>query len=293
MLKITVDVFSGRPNPTWTVDSETIAHEILTELAMNRSSSIAVSEMGNQLGFRGIIIETLDDQTASDYGIGNQVAIATGISLAESKSLEIGHRLINQAHLSQRDKSEFMELDENRVFLSELLKSVRGPSRRTKQDTTGESVAAAGPCRYETGAFNPDFWNLDNTIRQSNNCYNYARNKRTNTFAQPGRAHGYSLSISCSSVTQGALLDGAHRRFDCFPDPESPRWMMAMVIWPGRDYHWYREATGGFFGHKPGRTAARNTDDSGNLITSPETCNRGPYTDFCGRFYACNSMVIS
>ena len=95
MLKITVDVFSGRPNPTWTIDNDTVAREILTELAMNRGSSIAASEMGTHLGLRGIIIETLDDETASNYGIGHQVAVATGKSLAESKSLEIAHRLIN------------------------------------------------------------------------------------------------------------------------------------------------------------------------------------------------------
>jgi hypothetical protein len=68
---------------------------------------------------------------------------------------------------------------------------------------------------------------------------------------------------------------------------------MALVIDPGWDYHWYRHQRGGFWGHKPGGTAARNLDNSNVLIVNPETCNRGGYTDFCGYFYAGLSVVIN
>ena len=67
---------------------------------------------------------------------------------------------------------------------------------------------------------------------------------------------------------------------------------MALVIAPGQDYHWYRHQSGNFCGHKPGSTAARNTDNSGALVLNPETCNRGPYTNFCGYFYAGKSVKI-
>jgi hypothetical protein len=50
--------------------------------------------------------------------------------------------------------------------------------------------------------------------------------------------------------------------------------------------------SGTFWSHKPGGTAARNTDNSGRVITNPETCNRGPYTQFCGYFYTCRSQLI-
>jgi hypothetical protein len=68
---------------------------------------------------------------------------------------------------------------------------------------------------------------------------------------------------------------------------------MALVIDPGNDYHWYRHQRGGFWGHKPGSTAARNVDNSNALVVNPETCNRGGYTDFCGYFYAGRSVVIN
>ena len=35
--------------------------------------------------------------------------------------------------------------------------------------------------------------------------------------------------------------------------------------------------------------AVKRTDDSGKLITDPETCNRGSYTNFVG-FFCCDPM---
>jgi len=149
-------------------------------------------------------------------------------------------------------------------------------------------------CTIELGTFNPGFWNNDPTVRSHNNCYNYASNWRTNTFAQPGRGCGHMYTaITCEEVTRAALCDGMHRRFDCFPDSEKPRYLVALVVAPGPgfvDYHWYRKQKGGFWGHKPGGTAARNTDESGVVITNPETADRGPYTQFCGYFYSSNSQ---
>jgi hypothetical protein len=65
---------------------------------------------------------------------------------------------------------------------------------------------AAAVCYVEFAAYNPGFWNNDPVIRQSNNCYNYASNWRTNTFAQPGRGCGQMYTaLTCSEVTRAAL----------------------------------------------------------------------------------------
>src|SRR5260221_11610577 len=99
--------------------------------------------------------------------------------------------------------------------------------------------------------------------------------------------------MSCASVTRAAMADGVVKRCKCMPVSEWPRRLMALVIDPGVDYHWYREQRGGFWGHKPGGTAARNFDNSGNLVVDPETCDRDGYTEFCGYFYAGRSVVIN
>src|SRR5262249_58672742 len=148
-------------------------------------------------------------------------------------------------------------------------------------------------CQYEISQFNPGFWNTP-SVQPHNNCYNYGRNWRTDTFAQPGRAHGADTNtMKCSNVTTAAMADGLKKRCTCLGINEWPRRMMALVIAPNQDFHWYREQRGGFWGHKPGSTAARNWDNNNNLVVNPETAARGIYTDFCGYFYAGRSVVIN
>ena len=77
------------------------------------------------------------------------------------------------------------------------------------------------------------------------------------------------------------------------PPGKGRGWYVALVIWPNVDYHWYRQDNVGCWSHKPGKTAARNTDNSGNRITDPRTCNRGGYTQFCGYMNTGSWVVIS
>lgn len=141
-----------------------------------------------------------------------------------------------------------------------------------------------------TPAYEPNYWNNNATIRIHNNCYNYANNKRTDTFAQPGRASGNMYSaLNCAEVGDGAESDGL------LPLPLSgqcPDGMtkVALVIAPGWDYHWYRQDSNGLWTHKPGQTSATNLDNSGNIITNPQTCNTGIYTVFCGYFCTCSDV---
>ncbi|MDJ0822673.1 MAG: hypothetical protein QNJ09_12805 [Paracoccaceae bacterium] len=129
-------------------------------------------------------------------------------------------------------------------------------------------------------SYNPGFWNTP--IRQPfNNCYNYANNQATNTRAQPGKGTGKKYTKhSCSNVMPASVRDG----LVSVPNFKTKRsgWYVALVVAPGIDYHWYRQDDNGCWSHKPGSTAARNTDNSGNAITDPATCDRGIYTHFCG-----------
>ena len=136
-------------------------------------------------------------------------------------------------------------------------------------------VCACGPL-YE-----PLWWNVP-PRQPYNNCYNYGTNVRTNTFAQPGRAAGAMYSaLTCASVTPAAVADelidspGA--------DNKCPKegHLVALVVAPGRDYHWYRKGRNGRWSHKPGNTPVTNLDNSGAIIVDPRNADRGPYTDFC------------
>ncbi|MHC4956375.1 MAG: hypothetical protein ACYTGZ_21240 [Planctomycetota bacterium] len=144
-----------------------------------------------------------------------------------------------------------------------------------------------------TPDYSPNFWNSSSWVRTNNNCYNYSNNKRTDTFAQPGRASGTTLGLSnlnCADVTAAAIADGIEAAPSSATCP-SHCVKIALVINPGVDYHWYRLDSDGMWTHKPGQTAATNLDNSGNPITNPETADRGGYTIFCGYFCICSSST--
>lgn len=140
--------------------------------------------------------------------------------------------------------------------------------------------------------YSPAFWNTGGTTQYSNNCYNYVTNKATNTFAQPGRAAGAQSTVfSCAAVIAAATADGL------VPIANYPltwtelRNPVALVVAPGKDYHWYRLDANGYWTHKPGMAPATNRDNSNNVIFDPRTANRGIYTDFCGFFLAWSDSV--
>jgi hypothetical protein len=291
MLQITADMFSGRPNPTWLVEADE-ATSLLKELSQNRSTIATLDSDYQGLGYRGLVVELLGDNIASKYDLPYTFRMAHN---ADSKGLEIAERVLNsmQRRRLLDDGSLSFALQELQRLGSREEASVADHPVPTAVPTEPSGERPAVTCWIEVGAFNPGFWN-DPTHISRNNCYNYASNRRTDTFAQPGRATGHQATVmACSDVTSAALSDGLHHRFDCFPDSEKPRWLMALVVAPNYDYHWYRKQKEGFWGHKPGGTAARNIDNNGAIVWNPETAARLPYTDFCGYFYACKSQRIS
>jgi hypothetical protein len=293
MLRITADMFSGRPNPSWEADEDE-AGNLLREIARNKSAVGAIADGDQGLGYRGLIVEALADNVASKHGLPDTFRIGHNGEASDLVGTLAGSML--KAQVLDRELHGFVVQEAQRLG---------SRADATEPDTSAapavlhaggeEFVArsAAVTCYIELGAFNPGFWNDPYHVIH-NNCYNYASNRRTDTFAQPGRATGHqATTMACSNVTAAALSDGLHHRYDCFPDSEKPRWLMALVVAPGWDYHWYRKQKEGFWGHKPGGTPARNYDNNHAIVWNPETCARLPYTNFCGYFYACKSQKIN
>lgn len=334
MLKVTVDVFSGRPNPSWIIDGAE-AKRILKKLATNRRAIDTEDAGFKGLGFRGINLELLTEEASMEYDLPRTFVIANGATAYETRGFEIAEQLISRmnAHsktyltderLTPLDK-RFQEhlLERMRRIVSVIPKEGRDVVTMSgevvakefeKQIAQAEEQLARmkklivkmkkekrACCTIEVCRVNLSFWNSDPNVCWNNNCYNYATNRKTNTFAQPGRGSGHPNNVmQCANVSQAAKYDGAHNRYDCFPDSEKPRPLMALVVDPDWDYHWYRYQYISIFGrkiylwaHKPGHTAARITDNSDHLIFNPETCDRGGYTDFCGYFYGCKSMKVA
>jgi hypothetical protein len=308
MIKVTADIFSGRPNPEWLVTGKE-AEAALRSLSGKRSATAALDSGFQGLGNRGLIVEMLDEHTHSDFGLPATFRLAGGGSADESHARETAERLVaaltlpgageHAAIASANPEAGYAPLNEElkKYILASLPAHTGSLSTHTVEPAAEHGAefdaASLAACGFEATPFNPAFWNDPAHIGR-NNCYNYATNRRTDTFAQPGRASGHMYAqINCQQVGDGAVSDGG--TYSCAPPSQSPRWYMALVIAPGpivHDYHWYRKATQGFWGHKPGGTAARNTDNVGHIVVDPRTANRGPYTIFCRFMFAQKKMVV-
>ncbi|MET0325091.1 MAG: hypothetical protein ABW219_07715 [Ilumatobacteraceae bacterium] len=143
--------------------------------------------------------------------------------------------------------------------------------------------------------FRPERWNDELGVQLTNNCYNFGTDVLNGTFGRPGFASGVTDEanppLNCPLATAGAIGDGliSTGAEPSLADVEFGH-VTALVIAPGRDFHWYRRGRDGMWSHKPGGTAATNLDTSGRVITDPRTADRRAinlrfeYTDFCGFF---------
>lgn len=313
MFKVTVDLFSGRPNPSWIV-SDSKGDELLKRIASEKQVISKPSAGYDGLGFRGIKIEMLNDE--KENKLPSSFTIANGVAKDQKASIQLARTIVDQMAGYEKFSMDVHRItpvnkEIQKIIMGSIdqyekdISKIRGYLKFKHRRPGGSAIrvtvkdAECRDCKYEESKFNPDFWNLDPNVQANNNCYNYGRNWKTNTFAQPGRFTGQqAATMSCQEVKAAAMRDGLVERCSCLPQSEYPRRLMALVIAPGVDYHWYRKQKRGFWGHKPGGTAARNYDNSNVLITDPRTCDRGAgtwlnYTDFCGFFYAGKSVIIS
>lgn len=277
-VKITVDIFSGRPNPEVELSGKE-AQEVLERVKPAEPLVADEAEKAATpiLGYRGLIIEQTGTPAAKDLPsrfrltAGSVVGRGLAHRAADPGFEEFffstkGH--IKKAKEATRLRTLVKEeiprtLEIRKKFILDILFPIK-------------ILCACAPL-YE-----PAWWNDSGQKQFNNNCYNYATNYRTDTFAQPGRAAGAMYTaLTCASVLPAAVADaledqpGANNK--CPPEGH----LVALVIAPGWDFHWFRKGRNGLWSHKPGGTAVTNVDNSGNLISDPRTADRGMYTDFC------------
>ncbi len=289
-MRVELDLFSGRENPSWELP-ESDVRQLIDRFAGRAVAPLETVE--GVLGFRGYIITVEDDAQAAVAGLPEAFRI-TGLGLGGVTPQEAAaptDSALPVLRPQEVDEAALWLLDTARQAVEDdLLAYVEGvvKARAEAQGPEPEVDMAAG-CAIQNTAYNPAFWNRPE-VQPRNNCYNYAMNYRSDTFAQPGRISGQMYTaLTCASVGAAADRDGC--RATCTGSSKT----VALVIWPGRDFHWYRLHSNGFWGHKPGSTPARNTDNRGRVIgggLTPYNCDRGPYTQFCGYRFSPTGMRV-
>lgn len=278
-IDVILDIFSGRPNPRWTLVGEQEA-ELLERIERIQTPSLSKAPgVTGKLGYRGFV---LNRSSISPEG-GMKAIVHEGV-------LDFGHEQESRV-ADDRDLETWLLGTASGPVLEgvvsdEVAVAITGSPLNVPDLFKNRAAASKTGCNasqaVDAPTYNPGSWNVT-TVRPHNNCYNYTNDKITNTFAQPGRASGNPItSLDCADVLRAAQSDGLVAAAG-FANPRAAGqgWYVALVIWPGKDYHWYRQDVGGCWSHKPGQTAAKDTDNSGNSISDPQTCDRGPYTNFC------------
>lgn len=268
-LTVSLIVFSGRPNPKWKILSTNPGYKgIVTMLqnAKNAKLTYRPVDMPARLGYKGFLVQN-SMKKESDLIVGPKTATLQKLLL---KTMPAG--IISKAKL----QSVSEEINQGKVY--------------AKVQTTK---------RFAPDYF-PSSWNGIPDRLKNNNCYNYANDKATGTFAQPGRAHdlraglAYNLRITSGEVVQAAAVNDSLQVVNVPRPPQGPfvqnrlprvpkgpRHLVALAVdVDGRDFHWYRLDSDGKWSHKPGITRVSQYDNAGHYITDPRNCSKGSYTFF-------------
>lgn len=275
-LRITIEMFSGRENPVVELAGKE-ADDAVARLkpAASVTRDQAATAAAPLLGYRGLRVEQIGARSRSLPRSFNVVEGAV-----------FGEGVANRASDESFDQFFFGPKGPLRK-VSPGIRKLLDQARPTAADA--RAALSLGPIIFPPAVvcacaplYEPTWWNDGGQKQHNNNCYNYATNYRTDTFAQPGRAAGAMYTaLTCASVGPAAvkddLIDSPTANNKC---PKEGH-LVALVIWPGGDYHWYRKGRNGLWTHKPGSTAVTNLDNKGKVITDPRTADRGPYTTFC------------
>jgi hypothetical protein len=274
-LRITIDIYSGRENPVVEISDENLERAInmLTPVQKHKTKDLGFPPFPT-LGYRGLVVEQVGTVLKD---LPDAFRLASGTVVGRELSYTVADKAFEDFVNDIAPKEIHVDKLKSEIERSkELLKFWNKWGYGDKQTHSKLKYKCKCAPIYE-----PDWWNVS-TRQPFNNCYNYATNYRTNTFAQPGRASGAMYStLNCPEVKAGAIAD------ELIDDPcadnlcPTEGHLVALVIWPGVDYHWYRKGRDGRWSHKPGSTAVTDLDNSGNLIFDPRNADRGGYTEFC------------
>ena len=273
-LTVTIDVFSGRPNPVVEFTGRKL-QDALKRLDPGTRAKPREAGLPRipTLGYRGLEVELSGG--AKVRGLPRSFRVADGLAIGPDFAVALGDegfedficgtKLPDIPPLKPRldEYRDLIDFWRRKHWPGEII----WPHRRR--------------CRCAP-LYEPSVWNVS-PIQGANNCYNYGTNYRTDTYAQPGMgATGVvNYVMTCAAVRPLAVQDGLEDAPGADNKCPGEGHLVALVVSPNYDYHWYRKGRNGLWSHKMGGTPATNLDNSNNLITDPRTANRGSYVDFC------------
>ncbi|KAL0481008.1 insoluble matrix shell protein [Acrasis kona] len=279
-VSVTLDIYSARINPLWHIEGDDRLQllNLVRELYKNNNHCGVIA---NKLGYRGFkivdssnaqCIRVINSKEAEEYLLQSYIKFKANEGSALN---DYGLNSVIQ-HVTSTIQSGITTIQESAQPLPRL-----------------SNIYVSGPDNVTE--YNPDKWN-NWEYQDWNNCYNYATDVLTNTFAQPGRGSGNeSTAFTCESAWKASKRDGllvySETTGPAFNKTPALGHYVSLVIWPDVDFHWYRKDYSGYYSHKPGSGFVTNFDSSEQKIDSPSTADISPYTQNCGYMIAIPSRL--
>lgn len=113
-IKVELDVFSGRPNPSWTLTPEE-SQDLLKEIQSLPNTDIKADLAEEGLGYRGVLLTIQSDSKASESDF-TSFRICQGLVNATNNKSNVDFRDVNELEkslLEQAKQKGFKELVES------------------------------------------------------------------------------------------------------------------------------------------------------------------------------------
>ena len=230
--KVTLAIYSGVPDPVWSVHPRHDSFKRMKEhlqLARTDRRIYRHQQMPPILGYKGFLVHPPEAKEA-ELAVGQETKELQKLlleTMPEGLISEALRQTIVQAIESTRvPHPSSVPLETESASLQEVSQA---PKKGYK----------AEPIQHYAPKLNLDRWNTYTLIRSNNNCYNYANDKITNSFAQPGTASGQPYGqLTPDELLQASKSDGlvqmdVEPEDPCPEAPEQPNCLVALFVAPG------------------------------------------------------------
>jgi hypothetical protein len=217
--KVKLLVFSGRPDPVFSVSSKHAKfNDVKEHLEKAKTKLDLTPAVASKMGYKGFLIQEKDQHH----------------HIAHCEAAHLQHLLLGIGVESNEISPELRDVVTKSIDVDEVGTFIKKVSPTLSDVGIGKNP---GP------PLNLGKWNDLPYVTGKNNCYNYGTDAMTCTFAQPGRGTGHKYSdILPNDVLGGAVFDGLKLvdpqplSTEPVPAPSKEQWLVALVVSTGEFY---------------------------------------------------------
>lgn len=226
-------VYSGLPDPVWMIQSRHEKCKEITELldrARTQGNTYRHKNIPAILGFKGFLVH----QTGAEHA---ELILGKETTNLQKLLLDtMPKQLINDG----LRKKIMQAIDSGAVSPNVPDATQHALAQDTPPAPSKGDKVGVGSKEHYAPKYNPDRWNDIDVIRTYNNCYNYANQKITNSFAQPGYVEGYSPEMTPEDLIKATELDGlvkmnVKKTDPCPEAPPQPNCVIALMCAEGKE----------------------------------------------------------